>query len=261
MNGKVYVYFNKRKFEQEGVKKYYVGQTSRTIKARAGKDGIRYIKNSETSKFSNAIKKWGWKSFELIFVQENIENQDELNELEKYYIRVYDSFENGYNSTLGGDGVSGCKHTGMYGKEFTEEHRRKLSESHKGLNIGESHPMYGKHHTEEAKTKIKEARKRQKNIGYKYKNMTEEEKYIERVFKEGKPITCDELGVTFLTITEATRYMKEKYSLNCPTSNLIKVCKGERNKCGTIEINSNKIDLHWYYAKTPTTTERENTEK
>ena len=48
MNGKVYVYFNKRKFEQEGVKKYYVGQTSRTIKARAGKDGIRYIKNSET---------------------------------------------------------------------------------------------------------------------------------------------------------------------------------------------------------------------
>ena len=55
--------------------------------------------------------------------------------------------------------------------------------------------------------------------------------------------------------------MKEKYSLNCPTGNLIKVCKGERNKCGTIEINSNKIDLHWYYAKTPTTTERENTEK
>ena len=167
MNGKIYVYFNKRKFEQEGVKKYYVGQTSRTIKARAGKDGIRYIKNSETSKFSNAIKKWGWESFELIFVQENIENQDELNELEKYYIRIYDSFENGYNSTLGGDGVSGCKYTGMYGKEFTEEHRRKLSESHKGLNVGESHPMYGKHHTEETKTKIKEARKRQKNIGNK----------------------------------------------------------------------------------------------
>lgn len=33
------MYFNKRKFVEENIKKYYIGQTTRTIKCRAGKDG------------------------------------------------------------------------------------------------------------------------------------------------------------------------------------------------------------------------------
>lgn len=31
MNGKIYCYFNKKKYEQEGIKKYYVGQTIKSI--------------------------------------------------------------------------------------------------------------------------------------------------------------------------------------------------------------------------------------
>ena len=41
----------------------------------------------------------------------------------------------------------------MYGKTFSEEHRRKLSEATKG----ENNPMYGKTHSEESKRKIGEA--------------------------------------------------------------------------------------------------------
>ena len=59
MNGKIYVYFNKKKYEQEGIKKYYVGQTSRTVGARAGSNGSGYHKYDENikSKFTNAIRK------------------------------------------------------------------------------------------------------------------------------------------------------------------------------------------------------------
>ena|SRR3990167_2403221 len=39
-------------------------------------------------------------------------------------------------------------HSGIYNR--TEEHKRKISESHKG----EKHPMYGKKHTNEAKRKM-----------------------------------------------------------------------------------------------------------
>ena len=74
-------------------------------------------------------------------------------------------------------------------------------------------------------------------------------RYVERVLKNGKPITCKELNITFLTVTEATLYMRKVYGINCPTSNLTKTCKGKRNKCGTIMLNNVKTDLHWYYAK------------
>lgn len=48
------------------------------------------------------------------------------------------------------------------GRKLSKEHKRKLSESKKGVknpmyNIGKNHPFYGKHHTKKAKIKISEA--------------------------------------------------------------------------------------------------------
>ena len=71
MNGKIYVYFNKKKYENEGIKKYYVGQTTRSIEERAGRNGWKYCKSGNT-KFSNSIKKWGWDSFEVTVLEEGI---------------------------------------------------------------------------------------------------------------------------------------------------------------------------------------------
>ena len=33
MNGKIYVYFNERKYKETGIKSYYVGQTVKTIES------------------------------------------------------------------------------------------------------------------------------------------------------------------------------------------------------------------------------------
>ena len=54
MNGKIYKYFNRKKYEEEGIEKYYIGQTIQTIKRRAGSNGECCLKDSNT-KFANAI--------------------------------------------------------------------------------------------------------------------------------------------------------------------------------------------------------------
>jgi len=43
----------------------------------------------------------------------------------------------------------------MKGKKFSEEHKKNISKSHKGLLSGEKHPLFGKHHSEETKQKIR----------------------------------------------------------------------------------------------------------
>ena len=117
--GIIYVYFNRAKYEKEGVEKYYVGQTVGTMEQRAGKDGKNYHKNNPdcNNKFANSIRKWGWNAFEGRVLEEVYE--EDLNELEKFYIEYFDSFKNGYNSTIGGEG--------MRGYSFSEESKKRIS--------------------------------------------------------------------------------------------------------------------------------------
>ena len=113
-------------------------------------------------KFYESIRKHGWDSFEweVIYRSKNYEHTRDI--MEPYFIKEYDSFKNGYNSTLGGEGTAGFF--------LTDEHKRKISDSHKGkkmapfsdeakknmslAKLGDKHPMYGKNHSEETKAKM-----------------------------------------------------------------------------------------------------------
>ena len=121
--GIIYVYFNRAKYEKEGIEKYYIGQTIGTMEQRAGKDGRRYGWDDSNcnSKFARSIRKWGWDAFEGRILEEVYE--EDLNELEKFYIEQFNSYKNGYNSTLGGDSNSGYIRS--------EESREKQSETMK----------------------------------------------------------------------------------------------------------------------------------
>ena len=127
--GIIYVYFNKAKYEKEGVEKYYVGQTVETMEKRAGKDGRGYgcIDQNCNTKFANSIRKWGWDAFEGKILEEVYE--EDLNELEKFYIEYFDSFKNGYNTTLGGEGTRGHNPYVDKTEEEMEEIKEKLSKS------------------------------------------------------------------------------------------------------------------------------------
>lgn len=60
----------------------------------------------------------------------------------------------------------------FYGKHLSEEHRRKMSESHKG----EKNPFYGKHHTEDNRRKMSESHKGKHHTDDTRKKMSESHK-------------------------------------------------------------------------------------
>lgn len=53
--------------------------------------------------FHRALRLYGKENWIHEIVASDIDTIEEANSLEKYYIKYYNSFENGYNSTDGGD--------------------------------------------------------------------------------------------------------------------------------------------------------------
>lgn len=88
--------------------KMYIGQTSSTFEKRwqKHKRGLELNKH-HNEKLQRAWNKYGEDSFEFK-VEHLCDELDNLNRLEVYYIYKYNSFEDGYNLTVGGDGVQGC---------------------------------------------------------------------------------------------------------------------------------------------------------
>jgi hypothetical protein len=77
-----------------------------------------------------------------------------LNHYEQFYINYFGTkFPNGYNGSNGGEGVSGVK--------FTEEHKKRISDSHKGKVFSEEHKRklskakLGKKLSDEHKNKLR----------------------------------------------------------------------------------------------------------
>ena len=84
--------------------KVYIGKTTKaTIKERFEEHLNDYKKRQEEHRpLYTAMKKYGTEHFYI----EEIEKVDicKLEEREKYWINYYNSYKNGYNATLGGDG-------------------------------------------------------------------------------------------------------------------------------------------------------------
>lgn len=81
----------------------YVGQTSRNIQERF-KEHIWDSKNvRHPSKLHNAIHKYGKEHFKIQEIE--FVPLDQLDEREKYWINKYNTVKNGYNISLGGQGI------------------------------------------------------------------------------------------------------------------------------------------------------------
>lgn len=141
--------------------KCYIGITSKSLEFRKNKH-FSELKKGTNYKFHNALRKYEqqevWEEFCYCKTWNDAKN------LEKYFINYFDSFNNGYNSTLGGDGILGKKHSkrarekmsgprpqtskALKGKPKSEEHKRNLSKACMGRKI-----------SAEAKCKISEKMK------------------------------------------------------------------------------------------------------
>lgn len=81
--------------------KCYIGQ-SIDIENRWIQHICRAKYEIENNKFYNAMRKYGYENFTYEVIEECDKSQEILDERERYWIEYYDSYENGYNSTRGG---------------------------------------------------------------------------------------------------------------------------------------------------------------
>lgn len=161
--------------------------------------------------FHRASQKYGEENFEWAILEECEDN--ELNEREIYWIAYYDTYNNGYNATKGGDNadslvswiknnpesakknaLNGLKYAQRYNEKYREEHLKQLaSVQEKGAAVVR------------------------------------------------KKIRCIELNLIFNSIAEAERWSLTEEN---PSRKLIhhqhisKVCKGQRHAAG---------GFHWEY--------------
>jgi group I intron endonuclease len=172
--------------------KIYVGQTKHPERRE-----LEHLKNARQGvegRLYWAIRKHGEENF-LFEVIENCED-DITNQREEFWITYFDSFENGYNSTTGGDhyklSEEAKKKIGLAARRpmseeqkqklrevnkgkkpppHSEETLRKMSESMKGKNTGPK--------SEEHRRKLSEARRKWK--------LTEEQK--KKIAENKKPVS------------------------------------------------------------------------
>lgn len=196
----------------------YIGQTKYNAINRYN----AHMNTYKNTRFYNSIHKYGSKNFILEILEDNVP-VDKLDEREIYYIALYDSYHNGYNETIGGNGTIGYHFTGedrkkksnsmkkawknpnipLTSKERNEkiskankgrpksiEHRNKLSKLAKG-RTGDKNAFYGKHHTKETNKKISDAN----SIAV---DMFDKDMTLIKTFSSGR---------------EAARYFKEFLSL------------------------------------------------
>jgi group I intron endonuclease len=153
--------------------KHYIGLTSRSLEQRE-REHKCCAQTGDERWLYNAIRKYGMAdTLELIEI-DTAGTKDELCKKEIGYILKYNSYYmngNGYNMTLGGDGLNGYV--------FTEEDKKKISESAKKqfetpearqkhseilIQFNKHHPEAGKEHSE----RLKQLHKDHPEIGEKH---------------------------------------------------------------------------------------------
>lgn len=125
--------------------KAYIGQTVKSLRKRKRDHLAAAFRPGADFYFWRAIRKYGPENFKWEKLCE-CASKVELDKKEKYYITYYNTFENGYNLTLGGEGNLGWIPS--------EEIKKKISKSRRGKLIGKDNPFYGKKHTKETRRKM-----------------------------------------------------------------------------------------------------------
>ena len=128
--GKIYKITNK----ENGL--IYIGCTINSLEKRFGEHLSRCFTSEYKSKLYNSMKKYGQENFTIELIDEC--ELSVIYETEKKYIESYDSYNNGLNSTFGGEGCLGYTHSPEIRQKISEN--TKNGNSHKGKTYEE---LYG----------------------------------------------------------------------------------------------------------------------
>jgi group I intron endonuclease len=178
--GKIYKITNK----ENGL--IYIGCTINSLEKRFSEHHYRCFKTDYKSKLYNSMKKYGQENFTIELIEEC--DLSVIYETEKKYIKSYDSYNNGLNSTFGGEGCLGYIHSPEIRQKISEN--TKNGNSHKGKTYEE---LYGDRAEEERE-------KRRLSVKKGWESMSEKDKE-QRVIKvrDTSQGTNSKYGVELIT--------------------------------------------------------------
>lgn len=90
----------------------YIGETIRPIEKRWQQHKDKAKDKNITGHLQLAMRKYGINKFHIEIIEEC--SDDKRFERERYWINYYNSYENGYNSTLGGEGINEYDYNEIY---------------------------------------------------------------------------------------------------------------------------------------------------
>lgn len=218
--------------------KVYIGQTRQNPPSLRWAGGIQAYTYNSPTKFSNAIKKYGWENFSHEILCECTEK--DVDDLEKYYIAFYNSTNDnfGYNIEYGGNALKKVpletieKHRQAgYNHTITEQGRFNISQARK--------KMVGWNHKESTKQKMSSNSGKtvevsmldlKYNLNYKFKS-----------FKECYNHICKEIpDIKYGSLVCSVKYTK-------PFMGRFKIIKNEyrhKNMSNTRVMNNGIISKH-----------------
>jgi group I intron endonuclease len=95
----------------------YIGFTSRKIESR-WKQHLKDSK-SKNNTIYKAFRKYGIEAFYCVVIYQTLD-MDHAKYMEKYFITAYNTYKNGYNETMGGDGTIGYNHSNKTKKKISD---------------------------------------------------------------------------------------------------------------------------------------------
>ena len=107
------------------------------MKRRWQRHVVAALNRGSTYHFHNAIRLYGKDAWDHQILCKNIPTLDEAQKIEQTYIQKLDTFHNGYNSTMGGEGTVGLKGklSPHYGKPKTDHVKSCLKQRMLGNTI------------------------------------------------------------------------------------------------------------------------------
>lgn len=171
--------------------------------------------------------KHGENAFKFIILEECKSDKNILNKQEQYWIDYYDSYNNGYNLTAGGDGTFGVKCSdekkmkiskANTGRRNTQEQKARISKAllnSPNVLRGEKHPYYHKKLNEKEISRLRSGLKKY----YENNNYTP---------PWSRAVICVTTDKIFNTLTKAANY----YCTN--QSNIFYCCEHKREFAGEL---------------------------
>lgn len=167
--------------------KIYIGKSESSVENRwNGHCRAAFLKShgDYNFPFHRAIRKYGVDNF-IIETIDTSNDSEKLKQKEKYWINFYDSYYNGYNATLGGDG--NCKYNYDEIVNYYLQHENSLTLTCQHFNI----------YDQVVYTALKS-----KNIDYKNLPKSRRKKYKQKIL-------CVELNLIFDSMADVDKYFNK----------------------------------------------------